>query len=106
MKCYVCFSFFLFAAGHKNGTCKEALFWDPAGLCLSKDENTLFVCDRHNHEIREIDLIKNTVNTICGSAQHKETKDGVGTQAHFVSCEMKIQRGGKKKTQNKQQTNF
>jgi thiol-disulfide isomerase/thioredoxin len=50
--------------GHQDGTFDAATFNDPQGMAL--DGETLYVADRRNHLIRELDLAKKTVKTVAG----------------------------------------
>ncbi len=51
-------------SGNKDGSFEQAQFNDPQGLALRG--NILYVADRKNHQIRELDLQKRTVRTIAG----------------------------------------
>jgi thiol-disulfide isomerase/thioredoxin len=51
--------------GNKDGSFAAARFDEPQGLALR--ENTLYVCDRQNHTIRQVDLAAKTVKTIAGT---------------------------------------
>ncbi|QVL31806.1 redoxin domain-containing protein [Telmatocola sphagniphila] len=53
--------------GLKDGTFAEAQFDDPQGLALKGDK--LYVADRRNHCIRELDLKAQTVKIIAGTGQ-------------------------------------
>ena len=55
------------APGRKDGPFAEAQFDDPQGMALNGD--TLYVADRKNHCIRELDLKAKTVKTIAGTGE-------------------------------------
>jgi sugar lactone lactonase YvrE/peroxiredoxin len=55
------------AIGLKDGSFKQAEFYQPQGLALSGDGKTLYVADTENHAIRAVDLDKKTVATIAGN---------------------------------------
>ncbi|HWE02138.1 MAG TPA: thioredoxin-like domain-containing protein [Tepidisphaeraceae bacterium] len=57
------------AIGLKDGSFKQAEFYQPQGLALSPDGKTLYVADTENHAVRAIDLEKKTVVTIAGNGQ-------------------------------------
>jgi thiol-disulfide isomerase/thioredoxin/DNA-binding beta-propeller fold protein YncE len=54
-------------AGKVDGPFDKAAFNDPQGLALQGDR--LFVADRKNHLIRELDLMAKTVKTIAGTGE-------------------------------------
>jgi hypothetical protein len=56
-------------SGYKDGPGSEAMFCHPSGVCVSADNQSLFVADYGNHVIRKIDLNDPTrsVTTIAGS---------------------------------------
>jgi thiol-disulfide isomerase/thioredoxin len=65
---------FLDAAGTGNpgkadGNFDSAEFHDPQGLAIAGD--TLYVADRKNHAIRELDLKGRTVRTIAGTGEQE-----------------------------------
>ncbi len=51
-------------SGNKEGSFEQAQFNDPQGLAVRG--NLLYVADRKNHQIKELDLQKRTVRTIAG----------------------------------------
>ena len=51
----------------RTGAFDEAQFDDPQGMAL--DGDTLYVADRKNHMIRELDLKAKTVKTIAGTGE-------------------------------------
>jgi len=64
-------------AGNKNGSFEEARFADPQGMALVGD--TLYVADRKNHQIRALDLAKQTVKTVAGiGEQDRDSRAGGG----------------------------
>ena len=67
-----------------DGVGEAATFQCPAGLALSGDGLTLFVADRGNHRIRQIDITSRTVSTLAGSGDEGD-QDGVGEAASFAS---------------------
>jgi thiol-disulfide isomerase/thioredoxin len=58
--------------GRVDGPFASATFEDPQGMALSGD--TLYVADRRNHCIRELDLKKQTVKTIAGTGQQERDR--------------------------------
>ncbi len=54
-------------AGFVDGSYEEARFHSPEGIELNGD--TLYVADRLNHAIREVDLVNQTVTTIAGTGE-------------------------------------
>ncbi len=59
--------------GNKDGSFAEARFADPQGMAL--DGDTLYVADRKNHQIRALDLQKQTVRTVAGiGEQDRESR--------------------------------
>jgi thiol-disulfide isomerase/thioredoxin len=51
--------------GNKDGDFSAARFDEPQGMALK--DSTLYVCDRQNHTIRQVDLAAKTVKTIAGT---------------------------------------
>ena len=49
--------------GAKDGSLAEAMFNAPEGLAIGDD--TLYVADTNNHQIRAIDLVHGTVRSLC-----------------------------------------
>ncbi len=62
--------------GRKDGSFAEAQFDDPQGMALNGD--LLYVADRKNHLIRELDLKAKTVKTIAGTGQQERDRDEGG----------------------------
>jgi len=61
--------------GRKDGPFAAAQFDDPQGMALNGD--VLYVADRKNHLIRELDLKSKTVKTIAGTGeQDRERGEG------------------------------
>ena len=58
--------------GKADGSFAKAMFADPQGLAYD-GHNRLFVADRKNHIIRELDLKTNTVKTIAGTGRQDRT---------------------------------
>jgi hypothetical protein len=83
-----CYGKFFLAAGsgeegHKDGYFLDADFHSPAGLCLSKDQNTLYVADAGNHDLRAVALnAQDQVSTVLGNGE-AGLVDGVGTAARL-----------------------
>lgn len=50
--------------GFKDGSAKEAMFWEPAGLALSSDGSKLYVSDTNNFAIRVVDTQTGKVTTM------------------------------------------
>jgi len=55
------------SSGLKDGPFDQAAFSDPQGMALGGD--ILYVADRKNHALRQLDLKKRTVQTIAGTGQ-------------------------------------
>ena len=53
------------APGFADGQFEKAQFYDPQGMALSG--NSLYVADRKNHSLRELNLKEKTVRTIAGN---------------------------------------
>jgi DNA-binding beta-propeller fold protein YncE len=62
--------------GRKDGAFAEAQFDDPQGMAVNGD--TLYVADRKNHLIRELDLKAKTVKTIAGTGEQDRDRDEGG----------------------------
>jgi thiol-disulfide isomerase/thioredoxin len=62
--------------GNKDGDFDKAQFHDPQGLAVKGD--TLYVADRKNHTIRELDLKAKTVKTIAGTGKQAQARDVTG----------------------------
>ena len=58
----------------------SAPFYGPTGIAL--DGNFLYLADRHNHAIRKIDLLANTIVTVAGG---EGSADGSAATARFNS---------------------
>ena len=67
------------AIGLKDGSFKQAEFYQPQGLALTADGKTLYVADTENHAVRAIDLEKKTVVTIAGNGQQFRAHEIEGT---------------------------
>lgn len=65
--------------GLKDGAFGEAEFNDPQGL-LYKD-GLLYVADKNNHAIREIDLANNIVTTVAGTGKQGFERRVIGADA-------------------------
>lgn len=50
--------------GLRDGSPKDAMFWEPAGLALSSDGSKLYVSDTNNCAIRVVDMSSKAVKTI------------------------------------------
>ncbi len=61
------------APGHADGAFDTAQFSDPQGMAVRGD--TVYVADRKNHEIREIDLKAKTVTTAAGTGRQADADD-------------------------------
>ncbi|OGU63100.1 MAG: hypothetical protein A2V66_09310 [Ignavibacteria bacterium RBG_13_36_8] len=67
-------------AGYLDGTTRNALFYQPSGVCTDNKGN-IFVADFMNHVIRKI-ARNGSVTTIAGSGE-PGFKDGTGKDAEF-----------------------
>lgn len=70
------------AVGFKDGKGKKAVFYNPWGITIDKSGKNLYIADRDNHAIRQLNLITKTVTTIagCGRGGYLE---GIGRTACF-----------------------
>jgi thiol-disulfide isomerase/thioredoxin len=62
--------------GYVDGEFAKAKFDDPQGMALKGD--ILYLADRKNHAIRELDLKAQTVKTIAGTGKQGRDRDGNG----------------------------
>jgi sugar lactone lactonase YvrE len=69
-------------AGSADGSGAGARFNSPRGMAYD-GSRYLYVADRANHVIRQIDVSTGTVSTLAGTAASRGTSDGVGTSARF-----------------------
>ncbi|MCL1881166.1 MAG: hypothetical protein FWF76_03220 [Oscillospiraceae bacterium] len=53
-------------SGFADGASGEAMFFEPQGLFLSADGNSLYVADTANHAIRRVTISSGAVTTIAG----------------------------------------
>jgi DNA-binding beta-propeller fold protein YncE len=67
------------AEGFKDGGFDRATFSDPQGMALHGD--LLYVADRKNHAIRELDLKKQTVKTVAGIGKQDRAGRAGGGEA-------------------------
>jgi hypothetical protein len=85
-----CYGKFFLAAGsgeegHKDGYFLDADFKQPAGLALSRDQNTLYVADAGNHDLRAVALdAQDQVSTLLGNGEAGQV-DGMGAAARLSS---------------------
>lgn len=70
-------------AGLKDGNFETAEFKGPQGLALNGDK--LWVADRENHALREVDLAKKTVTTIAGTGEQGRGPGGDGPKTRLNS---------------------
>lgn len=63
-------------SGFADGGPDEARFYEPQGMALSADGETLFVADRRNHSIRAIALREGAVRTIAGTGEQGRDRRG------------------------------
>lgn len=50
--------------GFKDGSAKEAMFWEPSGLALTPDGSKLFVADTNNFAVRVVDTQSGKTSTL------------------------------------------
>lgn len=62
--------------GHKDGAADDAQFNGPYTLDVSSDGKKLYVADKYNYVIREINLVSKTVSTLVGQAGKGGLRDG------------------------------
>jgi DNA-binding beta-propeller fold protein YncE len=60
--------------GNRDGGFSAARFDEPQGMALK--DSTLYVCDRQNHTIRQVDLSAKTVKTIAGTGTQGSHRPG------------------------------
>ena len=70
-------------SGVSNGFRTNALFSDPAGMCVDLTGN-LYLADSQNHAIRKIDR-NGMVSTFAGQLGTRGKSNGTGAQAQFDS---------------------
>ncbi len=82
------------AAAEQDGPGSSALFANPSGICVSRDGNRIYVCDRMGQTIRRITYTgagprdksaSYYVETIAGLALASGFVDGPGSTARFSS---------------------
>ncbi len=66
----------------KDGVGAKAGFADPSSIALSADEKTLFVTDKSNHAIRQVNLATKKVTTLAGTGK-AGYKEGTFSQTMF-----------------------
>ena len=69
-------------SGYADGVGTNALFWATTGIQCTGDGSTVYVTDKGNNRIRQIDTATKMVTTLAFSGQ-KSHADGVGTNAHI-----------------------
>lgn len=67
-------------AGFSDGVGSDASFNGPYSLTLNDDDTKLYVADKYNHAIREIDLSTNAVTTVTGTGS-MGLRDGAVSEA-------------------------
>jgi sugar lactone lactonase YvrE len=73
-------------AGLTDGGPEEARFAEPQGMALAPDGRTLYVADRANHALREIDLAGGWVTTVAGTGERGNARGGgPGTDTALAS---------------------
>jgi sugar lactone lactonase YvrE len=72
------------AAGFADGPGASAQFRSPAGVGVSRDGATVYVCDSGNHRIRAINAATGAVTTLAGNGTAGYF-DGIGSLAMFNS---------------------
>jgi thiol-disulfide isomerase/thioredoxin len=68
--------------GRKDGDFSAAQFDDPQGMALLGD--TLYVADRKNHQIRELDLKNKKVGTLAGTGEQSRDRTSSGPAAKIA----------------------
>ena len=72
--------------GYANGRALSAEFADPRGLALDATVNALFVADRDNNVIRELNLSTGIVTTVAGTGTYGDGGTGIpATSADLAS---------------------
>ena len=73
-------------AGLVDGPLLSAEFYDPRGLAFDAQLNALFVADRDNNAIRELNLTTGQVSTVAGTGTFGYGGDGIpATSAELAS---------------------
>ncbi len=73
-------------AGLVDGPALSAEFYDPRGLALDAPLNLLFIADRDNNAVRELNLATGIVSTIAGNGTFGDGGSGIpGTSAELGS---------------------
>jgi DNA-binding beta-propeller fold protein YncE len=73
------------AAGFRDGAALEARFRGPAAVAIDSGGTVLYVADRGNRVVRQIDLMSGMVTTLAGTPGEPGAADGVGAAARFRS---------------------
>lgn len=70
-------------AGYRNGTGSEARFATPAGMAVTEDGETVYLCDSGNHCIRRIRVATGEVSLFAGTPEVSGTANGHVSGAGF-----------------------
>lgn len=69
-----------------GGSPLQAAIDRPYGLNVTPDGNCIYIADYGNHCIREVDVTKNVIRTVCGTGERGYSGDGAnGTKAQLDS---------------------
>ena len=75
-------TFPLYIGGFQDGQGSKAWFNYPQGIVVSPDGARVYVTDRNNHAIRQIDIASSAVSTIAGSG-YPGNNDGASPQFNY-----------------------
>lgn len=71
--------------GYQNGPRANGRLNSPQGIALCRSKQVLYVCERHNHCIREVSLTSGEISPFVGSPktdqQPLQSSDGLGEEA-------------------------
>jgi sugar lactone lactonase YvrE len=68
-----------------GGLAKSATLYTPWGLALNSTDTTLYIADRDNNAIREVNLATGIITTLAGSGPFSTTGDGGPANAAMLS---------------------
>lgn len=59
-----------------NGPAKQATFFDPHGIAITRDSAWMYVADTRNHKVRRIDMRSGVITTVAGTGEEGFSGDG------------------------------
>ena len=82
-------------SGTTDSTESPALFNSPSSAIIDDTGEIIYIIDRDNHVIRQMNLSTGKVDLLAGSPGEAGTSDGIGGEARFNSPERGIRIGNK-----------